>query len=70
MINTEKVVSFIDNVIVGTKKKKRYDKVIEEIIKKLVENNSYQNKGRKSKESVGLANLSRSQGYTKVFRTG
>ena len=70
MINTEEVVSFIDNVIVGTKKKEGYDKVIEEIIKKLVENNSYQNRGRKSKKSVGLADLSRSQGYTKVFRTG
>ena len=41
MINTEKVASFIDNIIMGTKKKEGYDEVIEEIIKKLVENNLY-----------------------------
>jgi len=35
------VASFIDNIIMGTKKKEGYDEVIEEIIKKLVENNLY-----------------------------
>jgi len=70
LINTEEVVSIIDNVIVGTEKKKGYDKVIEEMIKELVENNLYQNRGRKSEESVGLADLSRSQEYKKVSRIG
>jgi len=35
------VVSFIDNVIVGIKKEEEYDKVIEEVVRRLVENNLY-----------------------------
>jgi len=41
LINTGKVVSFIDNIIVGTEKEKRYDKIVEEVIKRLTENNLY-----------------------------
>jgi len=33
LINTGKVVSFIDNVIVGTEKEEGYDKIVEEIVK-------------------------------------
>jgi len=33
--------SFIDNVIVGTEEKKEYDKVVKEVVKRLVENNLY-----------------------------
>ena len=41
LINTRKVVSFIDDVIVRTKKKKEHDKIVEEVVKRLVENNFY-----------------------------
>ena len=41
LINTREVVSFINNVIVETKEKKRYDELVEEVVKRLVENNLY-----------------------------
>jgi len=41
LINTRKVVSFINNIIVGTKKEERHDKIIEGVVKKLAENNLY-----------------------------
>ena len=41
LINTGEVVSFIDNIIVETKKEEGYDKVVEEVVKRLVENNLY-----------------------------
>ena len=41
LINTGEMVSFIDNVIVRTEEKKGYDKVVEKVVKRLVENNLY-----------------------------
>jgi len=41
LINTGEVVSFIDNVIVETEKKEGYDEVIEEVVRRLAENNLY-----------------------------
>jgi len=41
LINTREVVSFINNVIVETKEKKRYDELVEEVVKRLAENNLY-----------------------------
>jgi len=41
LINTGKVASFIDNVIVEIKKEQEYDKVVEGVVKRLVENNLY-----------------------------
>ena len=41
LINTGKVASFIDNIIVGTEEEEGYDKVVEEVVKWLVENNLY-----------------------------
>ena len=41
LIDTSKVASFIDNVIVGTKKEEEHDKVVEEVEKRLVENDLY-----------------------------
>jgi len=38
LINTEEVVSFIDNMIVKTEKEE-YDKVVKEVVKRLIENN-------------------------------
>jgi len=35
------VASFINNVIVGTETKEKYDKIIEEVVRRLVENNLY-----------------------------
>ena len=40
-INTRKVVSFIDNVVVGIETKKGYDEIVEEIVKRLVRNSLY-----------------------------
>ena len=36
LINTGKVASFIDNVIVETEEKEKYDEVVEEIVKGLI----------------------------------
>ena len=40
LINTGKVTSFIDNIIVGTEKEE-HDEVVEEVVKRLVGNNLY-----------------------------
>jgi len=41
LINTGEVASFIDNIIVIMEEEKRYNKVVEEIVKRLTENNLY-----------------------------
>ena len=41
LINTREVASFIDNVIVGIKEGEEHDEVVEEVVKKLVENDLY-----------------------------
>ena len=41
LINTGKVASFIDDVIIGTEMKKGHDKIVEKVVKRLVENNLY-----------------------------
>ena len=41
LINTGKVASFIDDVIVETEKEEGYDEVGEKVVKKLAENNLY-----------------------------
>ena len=41
LINTGEVVSFIDGVIVGTEKEEEHDEVVEEVVKRLVENDLY-----------------------------
>ena len=41
IINTGKVASFIDNIIVETEEGKGHDKVVEEIVKRLAENDLY-----------------------------
>jgi len=41
LINTREVVSFIDDIIVRTEGEEEHDEVIEEVIKRLVENNLY-----------------------------
>jgi len=41
LINTRKVVSFIDNVIVETEKKAGHDEIVEEVVKRLAENDLY-----------------------------
>jgi len=40
-INTERVASFIDNLIVGTEEKKGYNEVVEVVVKRLAENYLY-----------------------------
>ena len=41
LINTREVISFIDDVIVGTEEEKGHNKVVEEVVKRLAENNLY-----------------------------
>ena len=41
LINTGKVVSFIDDIIVETKEKEGYDEIVEEVVKILAENDLY-----------------------------
>jgi len=41
LINTGKVASLINNVIVGIEEEKGYDEIVEEVVKKLAENNLY-----------------------------
>ena len=41
LINTREVVSFINDVIVGIEKTKEHDGVVEEVVKRLAENNLY-----------------------------
>ena len=41
LINMGKVVSFIDDVIVGTKGEEGHDEITEEVVRRLAENNLY-----------------------------
>jgi len=41
LINTGKVATFIDNVIIGTETKEEYDEIVEEVIRQLEENDLY-----------------------------
>jgi len=41
LINEEKVIAFINNMLVGTETKKGHDEIMEEILKRLKENNLY-----------------------------
>jgi len=41
LINMGRVVAFINNVIVGTEDKEGHDELVEEVVKRLVENNLY-----------------------------
>ena len=40
-INTGKVVSFINNIIIRTEIKEGHDELVEEVVKRLVENDLY-----------------------------
>ena len=50
LINTKETASFIDDIIVGIKREE-YDKVVEEVVKRLVKNDLYI-KPEKSKQKV------------------
>ena len=41
LINTGKVVSFIDNIIIGIDGKEEHNELVENVVKRLVENNLY-----------------------------
>ena len=41
LINTEKVVAFINNMIVGTEEEERHDEIVKEVVRRLVENDLY-----------------------------
>jgi len=41
LINTGKVESFIDNVIIGTETEEGYNKIVEKVVKRLAENDLY-----------------------------
>ena len=57
LINTRKVASFIDDVIVETEEKVVYNKVVEEVVKRLIENDLYMKLEKcKWKVSVRITN--------------
>ena len=41
MINEGKVMAFVDNVLVGTETEEEHDEIVEEVLKKLKENDLY-----------------------------
>ena len=41
MINEGKVVAFVDNVLVGTETEEEHDEIMEEVLKRLEENDLY-----------------------------
>jgi len=41
LINERKVVVFVNNVLVGTETKEKHDEIVEEILRKLEENDLY-----------------------------
>jgi len=41
LINKGKVVAFVDDILVETKTEKRHDKIVEEILRRLEENDLY-----------------------------
>jgi len=41
LINTVKVASFIDNVIIGTEMEEEHNELVKEVVRRLVENNLY-----------------------------
>jgi len=40
-INTEEVAAFMDDVLVGTENEKQHDKIVEEVLKRMEENDLY-----------------------------
>ena len=41
MIDERRVAAFVDNVLIGTKTEEGHDKIVEEVLKRLEENNLY-----------------------------
>jgi len=41
LINTEKVKSFIDNIMVETESEEEYDNLLKEVLRRIEENNLY-----------------------------
>ena len=41
IINKGKIAAFVDDVLVGTETKEGHDKIVEEVLKRLEENNLY-----------------------------
>jgi len=41
LINKEKITAFVDNVLVETETKKGYNKIVNEVLRRLEENNLY-----------------------------
>ena len=56
LINTEKIGSFIDDMIVGIESKEKHNKLVEEILRRMKENDLYV-KPEKCKQKVREANF-------------
>jgi len=41
IINEEKVVAFVDNMLVGTETEERHNEIVEEVLRRLEENDLY-----------------------------
>jgi len=41
LINTEEIAAFMDNVLVGTEEEERHNKIVEEVLRRIEENDLY-----------------------------
>jgi len=41
LINTREVAAFMDNVLVGTEKEEKHDEIVEEVLRRMEENDLY-----------------------------
>ena len=60
LVNTGEVRSFINNIIIEMEEEEEHDKVVEKVVKRLVENNDMLSQKNTSKQSIRLANSERS----------
>ena len=41
LINTEEVVAFMDDILIGTEEEEKHDEIVEEVLRKMKENDLY-----------------------------
>jgi len=72
LINMGKVASFIDNMIIETEGKERHNELVEEIVRRLAENNLYikSEKCKWKMREVGFLGSNKTRGYKDGGRKG
>jgi len=41
LINTEEVAAFMNNILIGTEEKEKYNEIVEEVLRRMEENDLY-----------------------------